>query len=474
MQAALDLKVNNGDLSTVATSGNYNDLSNKPITITAQQAADITANNAKISYTDAAQVATNTSNISTIQGEQVAQDSAIALNTAKRSYPLSDENKLTGIQSGAEVNVKSDWNATSGDAEILNKPTIPASAPVDSVNGKIGVVVLDTDDISEGTNKYTTQSDINRLANTSGTNTGDQDISGIATNASDIMNLEVDVISNTSDIATIQTQQTAQDAAIALNTAKRSYPLADENKLAGIEDGADANVKSDWNAASGDAEILNKPNTITTAQANAITANTAKRSYPLADENRLANTSGTNTGDQDISGIATNASNISNLAFDVSANTSDITANGSNIASNTAAIITNANNIVTITDRANQTGTQPASTISDFDSASNAVIGGFSTVDDGYEVEETDNNSVLSYDDSGDGNIVLNDNSLSSVSVGFKCKVIQSGSGLITFQTSGSSTIKSLNSAVETIGEGSMVEVIKISTNGWLISGDIQ
>ena len=36
-----------------------------------------------------------------------------------------DHSKLDGIASGAEVNVKSDWNASSGDEEILNKPTIP-------------------------------------------------------------------------------------------------------------------------------------------------------------------------------------------------------------------------------------------------------------------------------------------------------------------------------------------------------------
>jgi hypothetical protein len=36
--------------------------------------------------------------------------------------------KLDGIQDGAEVNVNADWNATSGDAQILNKPTIPDSA----------------------------------------------------------------------------------------------------------------------------------------------------------------------------------------------------------------------------------------------------------------------------------------------------------------------------------------------------------
>lgn len=36
-----------------------------------------------------------------------------------------DKQKLDGIESGAEVNVQSDWNATSGDAQILNKPSIP-------------------------------------------------------------------------------------------------------------------------------------------------------------------------------------------------------------------------------------------------------------------------------------------------------------------------------------------------------------
>jgi hypothetical protein len=38
------------------------------------------------------------------------------------------KSKLDGIEGGAEVNVKADWTATSGDAEILNKPTIPNPA----------------------------------------------------------------------------------------------------------------------------------------------------------------------------------------------------------------------------------------------------------------------------------------------------------------------------------------------------------
>jgi hypothetical protein len=41
------------------------------------------------------------------------------------NFTLSEKNKLAGIEAGAEVNVNADWNATSGDAEILNKPTIP-------------------------------------------------------------------------------------------------------------------------------------------------------------------------------------------------------------------------------------------------------------------------------------------------------------------------------------------------------------
>lgn len=66
--------------------------------------------------------------ITTIEGQQTTQDAAIALNTSKRTYPLVDEQKLATIASGAEVNVNADWNAVSGDAQILNKPTIPTVA----------------------------------------------------------------------------------------------------------------------------------------------------------------------------------------------------------------------------------------------------------------------------------------------------------------------------------------------------------
>jgi hypothetical protein len=55
-------------------------------------------------------------------------------------YTTAEKNKLAGIATGAEVNVKADWNATSGDAQILNKPVIP------STNGLATTSYVDTQD----------------------------------------------------------------------------------------------------------------------------------------------------------------------------------------------------------------------------------------------------------------------------------------------------------------------------------------
>lgn len=46
----------------------------------------------------------------------------------------SDKTKLNGIAAGAEVNVNADWNATEGDALILNKPTLATVATTGSYN----------------------------------------------------------------------------------------------------------------------------------------------------------------------------------------------------------------------------------------------------------------------------------------------------------------------------------------------------
>ena len=45
-------------------------------------------------------------------------------------YTTTEKSKLAGIAAGAEVNVNADWNATSGDAQILNKPVISSSITI--------------------------------------------------------------------------------------------------------------------------------------------------------------------------------------------------------------------------------------------------------------------------------------------------------------------------------------------------------
>lgn len=60
----------------------------------------------------------------------------------------------------------------------------PAGGSVDSVNGQTGAIVLDTSDISEATDKnYVTDAEKVILSNTSGSNSGDQDLSSYATKA---------------------------------------------------------------------------------------------------------------------------------------------------------------------------------------------------------------------------------------------------------------------------------------------------
>ena len=45
-----------------------------------------------------------------------------------------EKTKLAGIAEGAEVNVNADWNASSGDAQILNKPTLGTAAATNSTD----------------------------------------------------------------------------------------------------------------------------------------------------------------------------------------------------------------------------------------------------------------------------------------------------------------------------------------------------
>jgi hypothetical protein len=108
---------------------------------------------------------------------------------------------------------------------------------VTTVNTQTGAVVLDADDVDDSStsHKFVTESDLTTLSNTSGTNTGDQDLSSYQ-----------------------------------LQPSEGAFVNGDKTHLDGIEPGAEVNVNADWNSSSGDSQILNKP-TLGTAAATAST-----------------------------------------------------------------------------------------------------------------------------------------------------------------------------------------------------------
>ena len=71
---------------------------------------------------DQIQSSTRTVDVDNLATTDVATQSVAGLLSA------TDKTKLDGVAAGAEVNVNADWNAGSGDAQILNKPTIGTSA----------------------------------------------------------------------------------------------------------------------------------------------------------------------------------------------------------------------------------------------------------------------------------------------------------------------------------------------------------
>ncbi len=264
--------------------------------ITSAQATDITNNNAKVSMvigTAANEaMAGNTTTITP------AQATAITDNSAKNSYPSADATKLAGIAVGAEVNVQSNWNETdtNSDAFIQNKPTIPSAAPVDSVNGATGTVVLTTANISEVTNLYYTEARVSAnssvAANTSKVGITTQQASDITTNnskvgittqqASDITTnnskvsmvlgttagtalegntnlLQLGTTSTTALAGNTTTISPTQASNITTNNAKISFDSTSSTKLAGIETGAEVNTidSNTTGEGTGATQILN-------------------------------------------------------------------------------------------------------------------------------------------------------------------------------------------------------------------------
>lgn len=170
-----------------------------------------------------------------------------------------DTADLTDVSATAPTNGQVlQYNSTSSNYEPV---TLSSTAPVDSVNGQTGAVVLDADDISDAatTNKFTTAANLTKLGNIS------------VTQAVDLDTME-------SDIAT--------------NNAKNTYPSADATKVGHIS--------------------VTQAVDLDTMESN-IATNNAKNSYPSADATKVGHISVTQAVDLDTieSNVATNNAKIS-------------------------------------------------------------------------------------------------------------------------------------------------------------------
>ena len=235
---------------------------------------------------------------------RVSANTNVAANTAKNTYPSADATKLSGIEANADVtdvtNVTTALNSISvkelsdistsspTNNQVLqfktssNKfepTTLTSTAPVDSFNSQTGAVVLDTDDIAEGSsNLYFTDG-------------------RVAANSA--------VAANTAKTGIT----TSQANAITANTAKNSYPSGDATKVGHLT----VTQAVDLDTMESDIATNNAKVGISTSQANAITANTAKNSYPSGDATKVGHISVTQAVDLDTmeSNIATNNAKIS-------------------------------------------------------------------------------------------------------------------------------------------------------------------
>ena len=86
---------------------------------------------------DQVQSSTRTVDVDSLATTAVATQSVAGLLSA------TDKTKLDGVAAGAEVNVNADWTAGSGDAQILNKPTLGTAAAKNTGTAAGNVVELD-------------------------------------------------------------------------------------------------------------------------------------------------------------------------------------------------------------------------------------------------------------------------------------------------------------------------------------------
>lgn len=379
-------------------------LNTAKVGITTSQSDAIVLNTAKVGITptQANEIDANTLKV----GITTQQATDITANNAKISFDSASSTKLNGIEAGAQVNTVNSVNSLTGavslgllelddvgvdgtNGQVLTTngsgsftfTTVAAGGAVDSVNGQTGTVVLDTDNISEGTtNLYYTDARVS--ANSS-------------------------VAANTAKVGI--TSQQATD--ITTNNAKVGITTSQANEIAAntLKVGITPTQASD--ITTNNAKVG-----ITTQQASDITTNNAKVGITTAQANEIAaNTLKVGITTQQASDITTNNSKVSMvlgttagtaLAGDTAllqlgtSSTTALAGDTTTITAQQATDISNNNNKVGITTSERLAIVDNSAKIS-FDSASSTKLNGIET---GAEVNTID--SIVSGEPTGSDQVI--------------------------------------------------------------------
>jgi len=286
--AGTDISVDNSDpanpvITNTRTSAVWGNITGTLSTQTDLQ----TALNAKYNASNPSGYTTNTGTVTSVgvsvpTGLQVSGSpittsgtAAITYQTGYQGYTTAEASKLSGIADGAEVNVRSDWNAAGGDAEILNKPTIPtktsdltndssfitsAGAPVQSVNSQTGVVVLDIDDVAPSQSGNS-----GKVLKTDGTNAAWQiDSGGIASVVAG-NNIDVDNTDPLNPVVAVENLTVADITDLTATATELNYT-----------DGVTSNIQTQLDAKANDSDTVHKTGAETIAGAKTFTDDTTK------------------------------------------------------------------------------------------------------------------------------------------------------------------------------------------------------
>ncbi|QIA09266.1 hypothetical protein [Draconibacterium halophilum] len=262
--------------------GDYNNLTNKPTTISAAQATAIENNTAKISNVKADWDATTgeaqilnkpdltvyVEDANTTNWDKDASDDFDGEYSSLNNAPTT----ITTAQASAieantlkTSNVQANWSAISGEAQILNKPDLTVYVEEDNTSS------WDKNAADDFSGNFDDLTDVPVNLDTDSTDDFDGNYNSLINKPTTI--------------------SVAQATAIDANTAKIS------------------NVKADWNAVTGEAQILNKPDLsdihshdgsadytfIGTANDNTVTQNTATGEYATVTGGENNSASGQNS-----------------------------------------------------------------------------------------------------------------------------------------------------------------------------------